>query len=440
VKVAIRRGLVMPGALAGLTLVAAIVAGAAIALAVLAVGAAIIVGWHLYQLQRLHDWAEGPLHAAVPEAHGAWGEAFAALYRRVRSGAARQRELAQVIVRFREAAAAIPDGIVLLDCEQRIEWANPQALVQLGLDLRHDTGQPVVNLVRQPEFLRYLEAADYSRSALVPSARQPGHMLALQLVPFGLDEKLLISRDVTEVEAVARMRRDFIANVSHELKTPLTVVSGFIETLQDVELDERQRARFLALMQEQTRNMQRLVGDLLTLAALESDQHPPADDQVLVAPLLDALAREAEGVSKGAHAIEVENPADGTIRGSRQELLSALSNLVVNAVRYTQAGGRISLAWRVERDGTGVFSVKDTGIGISPEHLPRLTERFYRVDRGRSRASGGTGLGLAIVKHVLLRHEAQLVVESEPGRGSTFNVRLPPNRVTMCAPSDGISC
>jgi two-component system phosphate regulon sensor histidine kinase PhoR len=429
VKAVIRRGLIGPGVVAAVTVLAALAGNTAMALALLAVGAAIIVGWHLYQAQRLHDWAQGPLHAPVPEARGAWDEVFAALHRRVRSRAARQRELAQVIARFREAAAAIPDGIVLLDREQRIEWANRQALAQLGLDLRHDTGQPVVNLVRQPEFLRYLDAADYSRSALVPSARQSGHMLALQLVPFGLEEKLLMSRDVTEVEAVARMRREFIANVSHELKTPLTVVSGFIETLQDVEVDEAQRARFLALMHEQARNMRRLVNDLLTLSALESDQHPPARDAVAVAPLLSALAREAEGLSKGAHTIAVEKGTGAIILGSREELRSAFSNLVTNAVRYTEPGGCISLTWRVELDGTGVFSVHDTGIGVPPEHVARLTERFYRVDRGRSRETGGTGLGLAIVKHVLLRHDAELVIESEPGRGSTFSVRMPANRV-----------
>jgi two-component system phosphate regulon sensor histidine kinase PhoR len=428
-KAVIRRGLVVPAVVAALTLAAGLAAGAGAALGVLAAGSTLLIGWHLWQAQRLHDWAEGPLHAAVPQAPGAWGEAFGALHRRVRSRAARQRELAHMIARFREAAAAIPDGIVLLDREQRIEWANPQALVQFGLDLRHDTGQPIVNLVRQPEFLRYLESADYSRSALAPSARQPGHMLALQLVPFGLEEKLLLSRDVTEVEAVARMRREFIANVSHELKTPLTVVSGFIETLQDVEVDPVQRARFLALMHEQALNMQRLVSDLLTLSALESDQHPPADEDVRVAPLLAVLAREAQGLSKGDHAVAVEDGDDATIRGSRDELVSAFSNLVTNAVRYTQAGGRITLAWRIERDGTGVFSVTDTGMGIPPEHLSRLTERFYRVDRGRSRETGGTGLGLAIVKHVLLRHQAELVITSEPGRGSTFAVRLPVTRV-----------
>jgi two-component system phosphate regulon sensor histidine kinase PhoR len=358
-----------------------------------------------------------------------WGPVFAAIYRRVRLRDAVQRDLRHVIARFRQAAEAIPDGIVVLDRRQRIEWANPRAVQQLGLDLAHDIGQPIVNLVRQPEFLRYLETGDYGESTVVPSLRDPGHALALQLVPFAVDQKLLMSRDVTELEAVARMRRDFIANVSHELKTPLTVISGFVETLQDLEVDERQRKRFLQLMHEQAKNMQRLVADLLTLSVLESEQNVAVDERFAVVPLLLALSSDAKGLSRGQHAIELDIGDAATLAGSRDELASAFGNLVSNAIRYTPAGGRITLGWRVDPDGSGVFSVADTGIGIATEHLPRLTERFYRVDRSRSRATGGTGLGLAIVKHVLLRHQATLEVTSELGRGSTFAVRLPPRRV-----------
>jgi two-component system phosphate regulon sensor histidine kinase PhoR len=234
-----------------------------------------------------------------------------------------------------------------------------------------------------------------------------------------------MSRDVTEVEAVARIRRDFIANVSHELKTPLTVISGFIETLQDIDVDERQRKRFLQLMQEQAKNMQRLVADLLTLSALESDQNPIHDEPFAVVPLLLALSADAKGLSKGAHEIVLDIAGPATVRGSRDELASAFGNLVSNAVRYTPAGGTVTLAWRVDADGTGVFAVKDTGIGIAAEYLPRLTERFYRVDRSRSRATGGTGLGLAIVKHVLANHGGHVRLWSSPGTGSTFTMCLP---------------
>jgi two-component system phosphate regulon sensor histidine kinase PhoR len=238
-----------------------------------------------------------------------------------------------------------------------------------------------------------------------------------------------MSRDVTEMEAVARMRRDFIANVSHELKTPLTVISGFVETLQDLDVDERQRARFLQLMHEQARNMQRLVADLLTLSSLESEHNALAEERFAVVPLLLALSSDAKALSRGEHDIALDIGEAANVTGSRDELASAFGNLASNAIRYTPAGGRITLAWRIDTDGSGVFSVTDTGIGIAPPHIPRLTERFYRIDRSRSRATGGTGLGLAIVKHVLLRHQAELEIASELGQGSTFSVRLPARRI-----------
>jgi len=424
-----RHGLVAPAVVAVAGLVAWGVVGTGWALVVVSVGAALVIANHLRHLAQLARWAGGSLDAHVPEARGVWGSVFASIYRRVRMREAVQRDLRHVIARFRQAAEAVPDGIVVLDRAQRIEWANPRAAHQLGLDLAQDIGQPIVNLVRQPEFLRYLEVGDYGESTVVPSLRDPGHSLALQLVPFAVDQKLLMSRDVTELEAVARMRRDFIANVSHELKTPLTVISGFVETLEDLDVDERQRKRFLKLMHEQAKNMQRLVADLLTLSALESEQNVVGDERFAVVPLLLALSNDAKGLSRGEHEVELEIGDAATIIGSRDELASAFGNLVSNAIRYTPSNGRITLGWQVEADGTGVFSVADSGIGIASEHLPRLTERFYRVDRSRSRATGGTGLGLAIVKHVLLRHQATLEVTSELGRGSRFAVRLPARRV-----------
>ena len=241
-------------------------------------------------------------------------------------------------------------------------------------------------------------------------------------MPFGVEEKLLISRDITRLEAVARMRRDFIANVSHELKTPLTVIAGFLETLQELDLDEKQRGRFIQLMQEQASSMQRLVEDLLTLSALESEQNPLVDEKFAIVPLMLQLSSDAKSLSQGQHAVALDIGDAATVSGGRDELASAFGNLVSNAIRYTPAGGTITLSWRVDDNGTGVFAVTDSGIGIAPEHLPRLTERFYRIDRSRSRATGGTGLGLAIVKHVLLRHQATLEIASEPGKGSTFAV------------------
>jgi two-component system phosphate regulon sensor histidine kinase PhoR len=271
---------------------------------------------------------------------------------------------------------------------------------------------------------------------VVPSLREPGVTLSMQVVPFGIEERLLISRNISQLEVVARMRRDFIANVSHELKTPLTVVSGFLETLQDAELPPRVK-RSVDLMSEQARSMERLVDDLLTLSSLESEQNPPQEAPFAALPLLRELAAEAEALSGGRHAIALDVRDPAIVTASRAELASAFGNLVSNAVRYTPAGGSIDLRWRIGAGGAGEFSVVDSGIGIGPEHIPRLTERFYRVDRSRSRATGGTGLGLAIVKHVLLRHQAELAIASDPGVGSTFTVRLPAVRVVRAAAASG---
>jgi two-component system phosphate regulon sensor histidine kinase PhoR len=320
----------------------------------------------------------------------------------------------------------------VLDAANRIEWMNERAVVLLALDPHADRRQPIANLVRSPDFQRYVESGDFREPVLVHQSREPS-LLSMQVVPFGADEKLLLCRDVTQAEALARMRRDFIANASHELKTPLTVLAGFVETLQDLDLEPRQRARYLGLMHEQTRNMHRLVDDLLALSALESEHNPPHDGEFAVVPLLLQVSADAKALSRGEHEVTLDVGAAAGITGDRGEIASAFGNLVSNAVRYTPPGGTIRLAWRVDPDGTGVFAVTDTGIGIAPEHIPRLTERFYRVDRGRSRNTGGTGLGLAIVKHVLIRHQAELEIRSEPGAGSRFAVRLPPRRVHRVA-------
>ena len=422
-------GLVAPTGVVVFAVLVWIAFGAPWAIAALVAGGGAIITFHLWHLDRLTRWAEAALDDAVPEGRGSWRAAFSALHRRVRERTAHQQDLTQTIERFRSVAEAIPDGMVVLDAANRIRWANARALTHLSLDLAHDAGRPLVNLVRQPGFIRYLETGDFSDAVVIDSQRAPGMTLSIQVVPFGTDEKLLISRDITRLESVARMRRDFIANVSHELKTPLTVVSGFLETLQELELEPRQRDRYLQLMSGEARNMERLVDDLLTLSGLESEQNPPVEATFALAPLLVEVSAEARALSGGQHDIRLEPGDEAALTGSRDELASALRNLVTNAIRYTPGGGTVTLAWRREGDGGGSFSVTDTGIGIAPEHLPRLTERFYRVDRSRSRATGGTGLGLAIVKHVLLRHQAVLGVTSVPGEGSTFSVRLPARRV-----------
>ncbi len=404
---------------------------------------ALALGWGALWLRearavdRLTRWAGGPLDATVPEGTGAWDGAFAALHRRTRTRTATERDLSHTIRRFQNAAEAIPDGMVVLDRANRIRWANARAQALLGLDVERDIGAPLVNFARQPEFVRYVEAEDQADGIVIDSQREAGITLSLQIVPFGIAEKLLIARDVTRLEAVARMRRDFIANVSHELKTPLTVISGFIETLQELELDERQRQRFMQLMAEQANSMQRLVDDLLALSALESEQNQLVDDDFAIEPLLLEVASDARSLAHGQHQVSLELRDAAIVTGSRDELKSAFGNLVSNAVRYTPSGGSITLSWRIEPDGSGVFAVIDTGIGIAAEHLPRLTERFYRIDRSRSRATGGTGLGLAIVKHVLFRHQAELEIVSEPGKGSSFAVRLKPTRVRAVTTDPG---
>jgi two-component system phosphate regulon sensor histidine kinase PhoR len=427
-KPAYRKGLVAPASVAVATLLVLAAAGPYWALGVLAAGALGIVAFHLHHIQLVTDWADGASDDPVPQGRGTWADTFSAIHRRVKMRRAHQRDLRQLIDRFRQAAEAIPDGVIVLDAGNRIEWTNARGVALLGLDADGDRGQPIVNLVRSPEFLRYVESGSFGEPVFVEQARAPT-MLSMQIVPFGEDDKLLLCRDVTQAESVARMRRDFIANVSHELKTPLTVVSGFVETMQDLDLEPRQRARYLGLMAEQARNMHRLVDDLLALSALESEHNPPHDAEFAVVPLLLQLSADAKALSKGEHEVTLDIGEAAGISGDRDELASAFGNLVSNAIRYTPAGGSVTLRWRIDQDGTGVFAVRDTGIGIAAEHIPRLTERFYRVDRGRSRNTGGTGLGLAIVKHVLLRHQAELDIRSDPRVGSSFAVRIPARRV-----------
>ena len=430
------RGLIAPLAVAVIALTAWPLAGAVAALAVFGAGMLGVAAWHLIQLDALTRWAGTALGEAVPEGRGTWAIAYAALYRRLRLRSARQRDLRLALDRFVSGAEALPEGVVVLDGANRIQWANPRAQPHLGIELRHDAGAPIVNLVRQPAFVQYLTNGDFSEPVVVESQRETGMTLSIQIVPFGMEEKLLMSRDITRLEAVARLRRDFIANVSHELKTPLTVLTGFLETLADMRLEERQRQRYLALMAEQAQNMQRLVDDLLTLSALESEHRVLLEAEFAIVPLLLQVSADAKALSAGRHEITLNIRDQANVLGSRDELASAFGNLVSNAVRYTPDGGRIALDWRVTADGAE-FSVADTGIGIAAEHIPRLTERFYRVDRSRSRATGGTGLGLAIVKHVLIRHQAELAIDSAPAQGSRFTVRLPARRVKIVAETAG---
>jgi len=421
----------------GMLALAAWLAGgvrAALAAIVIALAAAWLI--ELRHLARLRRWLGGPQGAATPDASGVWGETFSALARRARSAQRTRNELAAALARFTDAAHAMPDGVIVLAGGDAIEWMNRTAESHFGLDRRRDRGVPVTNLVRQPDFVGYLRNADFGAPLALESTRIPGQRLSLQVVPFGSERRLLVSRDITQIVALENMRRDFVANVSHELKTPLTVVGGFLETLAEnlPALEPGQAERFVGLALEQARHMQRLIEDLLTLSRIESAAPPALDEEVEVAELLAEVGREAAALSSGRHGIEIEAGEAVRLLGSRSELRSALANLASNAVRYTPEGGRVALRWRLLEDGSGLLSIEDNGIGIEARHLPRLTERFYRVDQGRSRDTGGTGLGLAIVKHVLARHQARLEIESTPGAGSRFSARFPPSRVRTPAP------
>jgi two-component system phosphate regulon sensor histidine kinase PhoR len=390
---------------------------------------ALRVLYHAAHLAGLSRWLQAPQPQSLPSGHGVWEEVLADLHRALKSLETERDELGRALLRFRAAAQALPDGVVILDRDHRIEWANATARRHLGVDARRDAGSPIVNLVRHPDFVAYLRRSEYGEPLVLRSTRN--HLiLSLRIIEFGADRKLLSSRDVTGEEQLDTMRRDFVANVSHELKTPITVLSGFVETLADdrVQLTSTQRKRFLALMAEQSQRMRHLIEDLLTLSALESTQTPNDEQEIAMRPFCDQLLEEARALATNRHQIAVEVSSDAALYGSEAELRSAFSNLISNAIRYSPEGGSIRIQWRAD-DGRGIFSVSDTGIGIDPRHIPRLTERFYRVDRGRSRETGGTGLGLAIVKHVLTRHDATLEITSEPGHGSTFNAVFPESRV-----------
>ena len=391
--------------------------------------------FHLSSLSRLTRWLVRTDGALVPEVSGSWEELSAALYRMVRGTKKSQDRLSLVLDRFQQAAAAMPDGFIILDDRGNIGWCNPTAERHFGLTLEQDRGTDISYLVRQPDFAAYLISQNYAEPLIMRGTRSQDTVLALQLVPYGNEQKLIMSRDITQWDKAETARRDFVANVSHEMRTPITVLSGFLETLSDMEkIDPSLLRRSIDLMRSETNRMQHLVEDLLTLSQLENG--PPLVDSgtVNVVDLVHDLEQEAKRLSLGKHSISSDIRIDTQLRGSLHEIRSAFSNLVSNAVRYTPAGGAIVLTWANDGDLPS-FAVTDTGPGIAVEHIPRLTERFYRVDRSRSRESGGTGLGLAIVKHILNRHQAQLDVTSELGKGSRFAAIFPAERAVAAAPA-----
>lgn len=401
---------------------------AALALVILGfLAAAILLARHMRQLV---EWTRQAAGSMPPQVEGLWGSVFAELGDRFQRELIVRDKLSAELGRFQQAAQAMPEGLVYLADDDSIEWLNVMAEQHFDLDRRRDLRAPITNLVRQPEFVAYLQAGQYAEPLVIHSLRRRERTLQVQIIRFAGSRHMVVSRDISQLERLENMRRDFVANVSHEMRTPLTVVGGFLETLIDG-LDDFSREEvlhFLKLASEQSNRMQRLIEDLLALSALETGAPAALEEAVDVPELMREVVRETELLSAGRHSVKLALQGGGALLGSRKELHSAFSNLASNAVRYTPAGGHIELGWRVDREG-GEYWVKDDGIGVDPEHIPRLTERFYRVDRGRSRETGGTGLGLAIVKHILTRHQGELAVSSEPGKGSRFAMRFPAARI-----------
>ncbi|MHB9838275.1 phosphate regulon sensor histidine kinase PhoR [Paraburkholderia terrae] len=399
---------------------------AALTLAVLALLAqGIFSTFHKQRLWRLLD---APVYGEVPSAPGIWGEIYYRLHKLAKRWHAQVRQVEQQHSRFIQAIQASPNGVAMLDDHDQIEWCNAISEEHFGLDAKRDLRQHITHLVRHPDFVRYLNSHHYEEMLIMRGmGDKRQNVISVQVFPYGENRKLVLSQDITELERTDAMRRDFVANVSHELKTPLTVLSGFLETMRELPLDESERVRYLDLMMQQAQRMQHIVSDLLVLATLEGDNKPPSSQIVDMRAVVRHLQDDAQSLSGGRHRIAFDADEALTVTGVETEILSAFGNLVTNAIRYTPDGGSINVSWHAQ-GGQATFAVIDSGLGIPAADIPRLTERFYRVDRSRSRDTGGTGLGLAIVKHVLQRHDAQLEVKSEEGRGSTFTVRFPTAR------------
>jgi two-component system phosphate regulon sensor histidine kinase PhoR len=393
------------------------------------VAVALAVAYDLLRARPLLNWLRGTQTQDAPRHTGFWGELAYRIERVLRS---REQDLAHERERLTQLLSAIdasPNGVVLIDDNERIEWCNATAADHLGLEPTRDLRQRITNLVRAPAFVAHLQAGHPEHAVTFELPGRTG-ALSVWVRPYGAEgQKLLLTQDITERLRTDEMRRDFVANVSHEIRTPLTVLSGFVDTMNQIELTGGERRRVLALMKEQTDRMRALLDDLLVLAQLESGPRPPVDRWVDVDALMQRLQADAATLSGGKHTLQFDADTGASIAGAESELFGAMLNLVVNAVRYTPAGGTIRVLWHRRAQGGGVFEVRDTGIGIPREHLARLGERFYRVDDGRSRGTGGTGLGLAIAKHTVQRHGGELQVDSEPGRGSSFRLVFPAARV-----------
>ncbi len=365
-----------------------------------------------------------------PRGLGIWREIYYILSKRTQVALNKIAIVENQQSQFIQAIQASPNGVLVLNGNDQIDWCNEVAEKHLGINSKRDAMQHITHLLRKPTFVQYINGRSYEDSIeLTEMGPLLDLILSLQIFPYGSNMKLILTQDITQRKQNESMRRDFIANVSHELKTPLTVLGGFLETINDLPLSEDDRAKYIQLMIIQSNQMRSLVDDLLILTKLESSPPPPSNHVIQVGELIKRLEKDAIALSNGRHQISINLESENNIQGDEKEIFSAFSNLISNAVRYTPEKGRIEISWKNSSDGQGEFSVIDTGAGIAPEHLPRLTERFYRVDQSRSRDSGGTGLGLAIVKYIVIRHNANLLISSEIGKGSKFTIKFPISRL-----------
>jgi len=386
---------------------------------------ALYLGEHFYQLIKLSLLSDTRQRIKPPFPAGLWGEVYRLIANLQARSRKRKRGLIRFASRFREAAGAIPDALVILDKDQCVEWANPSAHSLLGFSWPAAEGHSIMELVDYPELHSYIEGGEYHQPVDFVPEHNKAIVLSIRVSPFGgkKRQRLLVARDITKIYHLNQIRRDFVANVSHELRTPLTVINGFLENLMDSGDTPERLQRPLSVMHGQAARMQSIIQDLLTLSRLEMDEKASDQNPIDIPAMLQSIVNEAVSLS-GENHIELDALPGLWLSGNENEIRSAFTNLVINAVRHNPPGTEIRVIWH--RNDEGPFlSVVDTGDGIASEHLPRLTERFYRIDKGRSRESGGTGLGLAIVKHALHRHEAKLHIASHPGEGSSFTCRFP---------------